>query len=77
MDKIRVLRILEYIGDREWVENTLSRSQVPANGERNDFSKTNEKRVIRSRLLGDFGEVIADNDDNWENFSNVKEVSRE
>ena len=26
MDKVRVLRILEYTGDRDWVEETISKS---------------------------------------------------
>jgi hypothetical protein len=26
MDKVRALRIIEYVGDREWVENTIRRS---------------------------------------------------
>lgn len=72
MDKVRVVRILEYIGDREWVENTLSKSIVPVNGERNDFSSNNDKRTIRSRLLGDIFEKIGDIDD-VENSNTMKE----
>lgn len=38
MDTVRVLRIVEYIGPREWVENTVARSihgtKIMANGAR-------------------------------------------
>ena len=32
MDKVRVIRILVYEGSREWVEHTLEKGAVPANG---------------------------------------------
>lgn len=65
MDKVRVLRILEYIGDRDWVENTLSHSIVPINGEKNDFRGRNKIGIIRSKVLGDFMETIYEEDENF------------
>lgn len=32
MEKVRVLRIIEYVGDREWIEMTLRQSSVPNDG---------------------------------------------
>jgi len=29
-DIVRVLRIIEYVGEREWVENTLKKGSIPA-----------------------------------------------
>ena len=49
---IRVLRILEYVGEREWVENTLAKGGVPANGEH----VAGSNGVIRSALVGNFPE---------------------
>jgi hypothetical protein len=54
---IRILRILEYIGDRDQIEKTLSHGGVPANGE-----KHVKGMVIRSRLLGDFAEELPEGD---------------
>ena len=48
-EKVRVLRILEYVGDREWVEKTLKSSSVPMNG---DSSKhTGTKNIIKSAII--------------------------
>jgi hypothetical protein len=51
MDKIRVLRVIEYTGDREWIEKTLEKSlhgtwRLPNGGE------------IRSSIIGDFAEIV-------------------
>ena len=32
MDKVRVMRILIYEGNRSWIENTLKNSYIPING---------------------------------------------
>lgn len=52
-EKIRVLRVLEYIGEREWVENTLSRS---IKGTLIVDSK--KGNLIKAATLGDFPEVL-------------------
>ncbi|HID0768080.1 TPA: hypothetical protein ACXDAZ_002609 [Clostridium botulinum] len=52
-EKVRVLRIMEYVGDREWVENTLKKGSIPADG-----SKCFGDRVIKSCLIDKFPEVF-------------------
>lgn len=54
-DIVRVLRILEYVGDREWVENTLRKGNVPADGI-HEVGKTGN--VIKSCLIDKFPEII-------------------
>lgn len=51
MDKVRVLRVVEYIGTREWVERTVARSlhgtMVLKDGE------------IRAATVGAYPEVLS------------------
>lgn len=54
----RVIRVLEYVGEKEWLENTLSRSSVPMNGNSKTFSGT--KNYINSKVLSDFPEYVGD-----------------
>ena len=54
-DKVRVLRILEYVGDREWIEECLKGSCVPLNGIRKDFKKD---CVIKSAIIDQFPEIL-------------------
>lgn len=57
-EKVRVLRVMEYVGDREWVEETLSKGGVPANGE--IVLRGQEKgRLIKSSLVGTFPEILS------------------
>lgn len=55
MAKIRVLRVLEYIGEEKDVWNTLSKGGVPANGQLGPFIK--DGIIIKSGLVGfpDYG----------------------
>ena len=53
---VRVLRILEYVGEREWVENTLNRSNVPLNG--TSAHHTGVKNIIKSATIDQFPEVL-------------------
>ena len=48
---VRVLRVLEYVGPREWVERTLANS---IQGER----RIGPDRVIRAATLGLYPEVL-------------------
>ena len=65
---IRVLRVLEYVGPRHIVEDTLRRGGVPANGEhtvairRGDPPASGTLR-ISSALIGTFGDVVQVIDD--------------
>lgn len=54
LDKIRVLRILEYVGEREWVEETLKRSTVPLNGQR----QVDNGNLIKSAIIDNFPEIL-------------------
>ncbi len=60
---IRVLRVLEYIGPRQIVEDTLRRGGVPANGEhtvtiRRGTPSASGTLRIASALIGAFGDVV-------------------
>jgi len=65
---IRVLRVLEYVGPRHIVEDTLRRGGVPANGEhtvtirRGNPSASGTLRIA-SALIGAFGDVVQVIDD--------------
>ncbi|HDK7194927.1 TPA: hypothetical protein PTV74_003234 [Clostridium botulinum] len=52
-EKVRVLRVMEYVGDREWIENTLKKGNMPADG-----VKCFGDRVIKSCLIDKFPEVF-------------------
>lgn len=59
MDKVRVLRILEYSGDREWVENQMKNGSVPMVGQRQFSGKIDGiKRIIKSTVIDQFPEVF-------------------
>ena len=53
-DIVRVLRILEYVGEREWVEDTLKKGSVPING----MKKVNNKNCIKSATVDGFPEIL-------------------
>jgi len=52
-DIVRIIRILEYVGDREFIEHSLRNTAVPLNGEHRFGSS-----VIRSAMLGSFAEIL-------------------
>ena len=53
-DIVRVLRILEYVGEREWVEETLKKGNVPASG----IKVVNKTDCIKSALIDNFPEIL-------------------
>lgn len=53
---VRIVRVLEYVGPRHWVEETIGRSWVPAQGAK----IVSETKSIRSGLIGSFPEIVAD-----------------
>lgn len=63
-EKVRVLRILEYVGDREWVEDTLRKSSVPLNGDSSQH--TGKENVIKSAVIDGFPEILDNNDSSIE-----------
>lgn len=54
MEKVRVLRIIEYVGERDWVEETLKFSSVPLNGTKH----INKSNVIKSAIIDTFPELL-------------------
>jgi hypothetical protein len=70
-DIVRVLRILEYVGPREWVETTLEKGAVPANGSH----RIDDNKVIRSATLGEFPEVLL-HDQEWK-YGSCETVSKD
>ena len=57
MDKVRVLRILEYVGDRQWVENQMNKGGVPMIGQK-AFGVDGLKGIIKSTVIDQFPEVV-------------------
>ena len=58
-EKVRVLRILEYVGDREWIEMTLKGGSIPTSGMKDFHSHDHEyKNVIKSALVDQFPEIL-------------------
>lgn len=55
-ERVRVLRILEYVGDREWVENILATGSVPANG--TSAKHTGKDNIIKSAIIDQFPEML-------------------
>lgn len=60
-ETVRVLRILEYVGPRSWIERTLTQGGVPAQGEhRIPMSPQMEAPgYIRSAIVGQYPELLA------------------
>ncbi len=53
MDRVRVIRVLEYVGPRDWVEQTLSKNVMKGSRTFN-----NGTCHIREAFLGDFPEIV-------------------
>jgi len=50
--KARVLRVLEYVGDREWVDEQIARRGV-----KGSFVLPNKRGLIREAIIGDVAEL--------------------
>lgn len=59
MDKVRALRIIEYIGDREWVENTLKRS-INGSMKIRDSKHPQYYNEIRGCTINQFPDILED-----------------
>lgn len=57
-DIVRIVRVLEYVGTRECVEQTLCKGGVPSNGEYRAQNIT-----IKSALIGSFCELVQATDE--------------
>lgn len=51
--KYRVLRIIEYVGEREWVDEQITKRQV-----KGTHWIPNGRGVIREAIIGDTAEVV-------------------
>ena len=54
---VRVLRIIEYVGDREWVEHQVADS---IHGTKNvsNPNKSSVQRTIRAATIGEYPEIL-------------------
>ena len=57
MYKVRVLRILEYVGDRQWVENQMNKGGVPMVGQK-EFGIEGLQGIIKSTVVDQFPETV-------------------
>lgn len=69
MDKVRVLRILEYVGDRQWVENQMNKGGVPMIGQK-AFGVDGLKGIIKSTVVDQFPEVVESEEEIIKDCSN-------
>jgi hypothetical protein len=69
--KVRVLRILEYVGSREWVEEALRKSHVPLNGDSSHYTGSNN--MIKSAIIDVFPEILSDTDKDIQETLEVKD----
>lgn len=59
-DIVRVLRVIEYVGDRKWVEDTLKQNSIPADGSKDFHSHSHPewKNTIKSAIIDKFPEIL-------------------
>lgn len=55
MDRVRVIRVLEYEGPRDWVESTLANNTVKGT---KTFQKGGDIYYIREAIVGDFPAIV-------------------
>lgn len=60
MDKIRVLRIIEYVGDRAWIEKTL-KTGIQGTMRFKDSDHPEYDNEIRTCTVGNFPEILTRN----------------
>jgi hypothetical protein len=51
--KYRVLRIIEYVGEREWVDE-----QIAKRGVKGSYVVPNRRGVVREAIIGDTAELL-------------------
>lgn len=51
--KYRILRIIEYVGEREWVDE-----QIAKRGVKGTYHVPNGRGVIREAIIGETAEVV-------------------
>lgn len=50
--RYRILRVLEYVGDREWIDE-----QIAKRGIKGSFVLPNKRGLIREAIIGDVAEL--------------------
>ncbi len=55
---VRVLRVIEYIGPRSWVESTVARS-IHGTKDLNNFIGDKPPKMIRAATIGTYPEILA------------------
>lgn len=63
--KYRVLRILEYVGDRDWVDDQIAKRQV-----KGSYVIPNGRGVVREAIIGDTVELLTTIETNGEPDAN-------
>jgi len=53
-EKIRIYRIIEYVGDWQWVQETIRESEI----KREWWSPPSKRGKIRAMTLGQFAEPV-------------------
>ena len=56
-DIVRVFRIVEYVGPREWVEETIAKS-IHGTRDVSDYSKPSGKKYIKAATIGSYPEIM-------------------
>jgi hypothetical protein len=77
-NKVRVMRILIYEGDYDWVKTTLEHSAVPMDG----IKRIEDQGQIKSALIDKLPEIMCDNKEvttkqerTWLNVDDIKEMT--
>jgi hypothetical protein len=65
--KYRVLRIIEYVGDRDWVDDQIAKRQV-----KGSYVIPNGRGVVREAMIGDTVELLASAETNGESNANSR-----
>jgi hypothetical protein len=65
--KYRALRIIEYVGDRDWVDEQIAKRQV-----KGSFVLPNGRGVVREAMIGDTVELLTPVETNGESNANSR-----
>lgn len=63
--KYRALRIIEYVGDRDWVDDQIARRQV-----KGSYVLPNGRGVVREAMIGDTVELLTATESDGESNAN-------
>jgi hypothetical protein len=63
----RILRVIEYVGDRDWIDE-----QIAKRGVKGSFVLPNKRGLIREAILGDVAELWPIVEDSLKEDANVR-----